>query len=143
MLGTWNSPVATMPRPVVVAALGTTQTLAWASSYYLPAIIARDIAEALAVSQAWVFGIFSASLVLSALLGPAVGRLIDRRGGAGVLIASNLLGGLVSGREARRDRNAGGGGECALIVLPQAVSGLSAIGLVHRADRHSAITPIG
>ena len=98
MLGKWNSPVALLPRPVVVAALGTTQTLAWASSYYLPAIIARDIAEALAVSQAWVFGIFSASLVLSALLGPAVGRMIDRRGGAGVLIASNLLlaGGLLA-----------------------------------------------
>ena len=27
-------------RGLVVAALGTTQTLAWASSYYLPAILA-------------------------------------------------------------------------------------------------------
>jgi predicted MFS family arabinose efflux permease len=86
-----------LPRPVVVSALGVTQTLAWASSYYLPAIIARDIAEALGVSPASVFGIFSASLVLAAMLGPAVGRMIDHRGGRGVLVASNLLlaGGLV------------------------------------------------
>src|SRR5262245_48202951 len=56
---------------VVVAALGTTQTLAWASSYYLPAILADDIAADIGVSRAWVFGAFSASLLLSAFLGPA------------------------------------------------------------------------
>jgi hypothetical protein len=34
-----------MKRPVVVAALGTAQTLAWRSSYFLPAILAdpRDL----------------------------------------------------------------------------------------------------
>jgi MFS family permease len=44
-----------------------------------------------------VFGAFSAALVLSALLGPAVGRAIDRRGGRDVLALSNLVlaGGLV------------------------------------------------
>jgi len=78
-------------RSVVVAAVGTTQTLAWASSYYLPAILAHDIAAATGMSRAWVFGIFSASLLLAAFLGPSVGRLIDRRGGAGVLIGSNLV----------------------------------------------------
>ena len=98
MLAKWNPVFATAPRSVVVAALGTTQTLAWASSYYLPAIIARNIGDDLAVSPTWVFGMFSASLVLSALLGPAVGRMIDRRGGAGVLVASNFLfaGGLLA-----------------------------------------------
>jgi hypothetical protein len=30
-------------RSIVVAALGTAQTLAWASSYYLPAILADPI----------------------------------------------------------------------------------------------------
>jgi hypothetical protein len=34
-------------RNVVVAALGTTQTLAWGSSYYLPAILAEPIAQGL------------------------------------------------------------------------------------------------
>jgi hypothetical protein len=36
-----------MRRSVVVGALGTAQTLAWGSSYYLPAILADPIAQAL------------------------------------------------------------------------------------------------
>jgi MFS family permease len=78
-------------RNVIVAALGTTQTVAWGSSYYLPAILAEPIAEGLGVSRALVFGVFSGSLLLSALLGPAVGRAIDNRGGRGVLVLSNVV----------------------------------------------------
>ena len=78
-------------RNVIVAALGTTQALAWGSSYYLPAILAEPIAEGLGVSRALVFGVFSGSLLLSALLGPAVGRAIDNRGGRGVLVLSNVV----------------------------------------------------
>jgi predicted MFS family arabinose efflux permease len=74
----------------VILALGTTQTLAWASSYYLPAILADPIARDLGVSSNWIFGAFSASLVISALLGPRVGRQIDLVGGRSVLSASNL-----------------------------------------------------
>src|SRR5580704_12198886 len=48
--------------PLIVA-LGTTQTLAWASSYYLPAILADPIAHDLGVSSNWIFAAFSASLV--------------------------------------------------------------------------------
>src|SRR5205085_7405157 len=78
-------------RTIVVAALGTTQTLAWASSYYLPAILADHIAAGAGVSRSWVFGAFSVSLLITAFLGPVVGRTIDRHGGRGVLIASNLV----------------------------------------------------
>ncbi|MBR0657237.1 MFS transporter [Roseomonas arctica] len=72
-------------------ALGTTQTLAWASSYYLPAILARPIARDLAVSETVVFAAFSAALLLTAALGPAVGRAIDRRGGRDVLVMSSVV----------------------------------------------------
>jgi predicted MFS family arabinose efflux permease len=78
------------PQSVVVMALGTSQTLAWASSYYLPAILANDIAFGAGVSRAWVFGAFSVSLLLAAFAGPAVGRQIDRGGGKAVLVASNV-----------------------------------------------------
>ena len=78
-------------RGVVVLALGTAQTLAWASSYYLPAILAAPIARELSISSTAVFAAFSAALLLSAALGPAVGRAIDRRGGRGVLCLSNLV----------------------------------------------------
>ncbi len=80
-----------MNRTVVVAALGTAQTLAWASSYYLPAILADPIAQGTGHSRTVVFGIFSGALLLSAVFGPAVGRAIDQRGGRGMLAISNLV----------------------------------------------------
>jgi predicted MFS family arabinose efflux permease len=81
----------TRSRRVVVTALGTSQTLAWASSYYLPAILADPISAGIGVPRSWVFASFSASLLIAAFAGPAVGRLIDRNGGRGVLVLSNLV----------------------------------------------------
>lgn len=78
-------------RWVVVTALGTSQTLAWASSYYLPAILAGPIASGVGSSQTWVFAAFSGSLLIAAVLGPFVGRVIDRHGGRGVLALSNVV----------------------------------------------------
>jgi MFS family permease len=75
----------------VIAALGTAQTLAWGSSYYLPAILADPIAHDLGISNNWFFAAFSASLVISGLLGPRVGRQIDRVGGRQILCASNVV----------------------------------------------------
>ena len=74
-----------------VAALGTTQTLAWASSYYLPAMLAVPMAQSLGVTVSTVFAAFSAALVVSAILGPFSGRAIDRWGGKPVLLISNLI----------------------------------------------------
>jgi len=82
-------------RSVVVAALGTAQTLAWGSSYYLPAILADPMAQGLGLSRTTVFDLFSGALLLSAVLGPSVGRAIDNRGGRDVLAISNLV--LVAG----------------------------------------------
>ena len=76
---------------MTVSAIGLTQTLAWGSSYYLPAILADPIAAGLGVSKSLFFGFFSASLLLQAALGPAIGKAIDRRGGRGVLVLSNLV----------------------------------------------------
>lgn len=75
----------------MIAALGIGQTLAWASSFYLPAILAAPMAAALGWPNAAVFGAVSAALLLAALLGPAVGRAIDARGGRRVLVASNVV----------------------------------------------------
>jgi predicted MFS family arabinose efflux permease len=78
-------------RTGVVAALGVAQTLAWASSYYLPAMLAAPMARDLGVSVPTVFGAFSFALVVSALLGPYAGRAIDRWGGRPVLMGTNLV----------------------------------------------------
>lgn len=80
------------PRSLsIVIGLGVTQTLAWASSTYLPAILATPIARDLAISRSTVFAAFSLSLLVMAAAGPAVGRAIDRSGGRDVLILSNVL----------------------------------------------------
>jgi MFS family permease len=76
---------------LTVAAIGATQTLAWASSYYLPAILAAPIATGLGIPKSLFFGFFSGSLLLQAALGPAIGRVIDRHGGRGVLMLSNIV----------------------------------------------------
>jgi MFS family permease len=78
-------------RGVVVSALGITQTLAWGSTYYLSAIFADPISAGLNLPRVWFFGIFSAALLLSGLLGPLAGRTIDRYGGRDVLVATNLV----------------------------------------------------
>ena len=75
----------------VIAVLGTTQTLAWASSFYLPAILADRISHELGIPSTWFFAAFSGSLVISAMVGPRVGRTVDAIGGREVLAASNVI----------------------------------------------------
>lgn len=74
-----------------ITTLGTAQTLAWASSYYLPAILAAPMARDLGVSTPTVFAAFSVALIASALVGPWAGRAIDHRGGRPVLITTSLM----------------------------------------------------
>ena len=76
---------------VVVSVLGITQTLAWASTYYLTAVFADPVSVDLHLSRTWFFGAVSAALLLSGLLGPIAGRMIDRYGGRDVLAATNLV----------------------------------------------------
>jgi MFS family permease len=78
-------------RASVVTALGVAQTLAWASSYYLPAILADPISASLKVPRSWVFAAFSMALLIAAFAGPGVGRFIDRYGGRGVLTLSSIV----------------------------------------------------
>ena len=83
--------IRSTPRLGLTLTLGSAQTLAWASSYYLPAILAVPMARELGISPSWIFAAFSAALLLTAMLGPSVGRLIDQQGGRGVLMASNAV----------------------------------------------------
>ena len=79
------------PQTRTVTCLGLAQTLAWASSYYLPAMLANSMARDLGVSSPMIFAAFSAALVVSALLGPLAGRAIDRFGGRRVLMLNSLV----------------------------------------------------
>ena len=76
-------------RGQIVAAVGLGQLLAWGSSYYLLAILARPMATGLGLNPVVVYAEFSAALLMAAMLGPMVGGLIDRHGGRRILLASN------------------------------------------------------
>lgn len=75
----------------VILGLGTAQTFAWGSTYYLPAILANPMAAELGIGTPTVFIAFSLGLLLSAFFGPGSGRLIDVYGGHRVLPVSNLI----------------------------------------------------
>jgi MFS family permease len=76
---------------IQVLALGFTQTVAWASSTYLIAIVANPIARDLGLTASAVFGAFSVALLVMGVCGPAVGHWIDERGGRGALAMSNVV----------------------------------------------------
>ena len=76
---------------IVITALGVAQIFAWGSSYYLPAVLAKPIADDTGWPLAWVVGGLSLGLLVAGLVSPWVGRTIERRGGRPVLAASSVL----------------------------------------------------
>ena len=78
-------------RPVVIATLGVAQILAWGSSYYLPAVLARPIAADTGWPLAWVVGGVSLGLLVAGLASPRIGRIIEARGGRIPMAASAVL----------------------------------------------------
>lgn len=76
---------------VIVTVLGVAQILAWGSSYYLLAVLARPIAAETGWSMAWIVGGLSLGLLVAGIVSPRVGKSIQRFGGRLVLIASALL----------------------------------------------------
>jgi predicted MFS family arabinose efflux permease len=133
-------------RVATVAALGTAQTLAWASSYYLPAVLAAPIARDLGVSTPTVFAAFSMALVVSALLGPYAGRSIDRWGPRRVLPGTSAVFSL--GLVALANARGPGGLFAAWVILGIGMgSGLyeaafSSLVRLHGPDSRNAITGI-
>ncbi|MPR25212.1 MFS transporter [Microvirga tunisiensis] len=79
------------PSSVVITTLGITQILAWGCSFYLPAVLARPIADDTGWSLGWVVGGLSVGLLAAGLVAPRVGRTIDAKGGRPVLVASSIL----------------------------------------------------
>ena len=78
-------------RVVTVAKLGSSVTIAYASTYYILAILAKDIAQSLGLAVSTVFLAFSVALLVSAVLGPWAGRLVDHFGGRRVLSFNSLV----------------------------------------------------
>lgn len=84
-----------VPSPkIIVPALGVTQILAWGSSYYLLAVLAKPIAADTGWPLTWIVAGLSLGLLIAGLISPLVGRQIHQRGGRPVLAASAILIGL-------------------------------------------------
>lgn len=81
----------TARRWAVVSCVGVAQILAWGSSYYLTAVLAGPVAADTGWSMSWIVGALSLGLLVSGLVSPLVGVVIDRQGGRPVLMASACL----------------------------------------------------
>lgn len=70
--------------------LGIPQIIGWGSGFYLPAILAVPISEDLGIPTELFFWAFTVSILVSGLIGPRIGKAIDRLGGRRVLPFGNL-----------------------------------------------------
>lgn len=76
-------------QSAVIVAMGANQILAFASSYYLAAVLAVPMARELGMATSTVFAAFSVALLVSACAGPHTGRAFDRFGGRRALMATS------------------------------------------------------
>jgi MFS family permease len=78
-------------RAVIIAVLGFTQCLAWGSSYYLLAVLAKPIAADTGWPLTWVVGGVSLGLLIAGFASPAMGRAVERYGGRPVLACGSVI----------------------------------------------------
>jgi predicted MFS family arabinose efflux permease len=75
----------------LVSALGIAQIVSWGSLFYAIGVLGPAMRKDLGVSELFLFGAFTAALLVSGTLAPIAGRLIDRRGGRFVLCVGSVL----------------------------------------------------
>jgi MFS family permease len=73
------------PTTRLTIRLGITQIISWGSGFYIPAVLAVPISKSLNITTELFFWAFTVSLLVSGLLGPRIGKFIDRLGGRKVL----------------------------------------------------------
>ncbi len=86
-----RSPYRRRHRNVVIGALGLVQIVAWGSSYYLIAVLAKPITDDTGWPLTWVIGGTSVGLLTAGLISQEVGHAIQKHGGRPVLVASTML----------------------------------------------------
>jgi len=79
------------PSTRLTIRLGISQFIGWSSGFYLPAILAVPISKSLGIGTEIFFWAFTLALLVSAFLGPVVGKWIDLLGGRKVLPFGNLF----------------------------------------------------
>lgn len=75
----------------VLAGLALTQVIGWGTTFYLPALLGREMVRALGIPFALAFGGISIMMLVGAALSPPMGRLIERHGARRFLMAGSAL----------------------------------------------------
>lgn len=75
-----------------LAAMCASQTIAWGLLYYSLPVALTAIEASTGWSSTLILGSFTAGLVVSALLGPSVGRRLDARGPRGIMSLGAVVG---------------------------------------------------
>ena len=102
----------------LVGALGIAQIISWGSLYYAIGVLGPPMRAELGVSELFLFGSFTAGLLVCGAIAPATGRAIDRSGGRKVLSLGSVAGAL--GMAVLSMANSG-----ALVVIGWAIAGAS------------------
>lgn len=82
------------PLTPLVSALGVAQIISWGTLFYAIGVLGKPMREELGVGDLFLFGSFTAGLLISGTLAPITGRMIDQRGGRFVLSWGSVIGGI-------------------------------------------------
>ncbi|MEZ5849866.1 MAG: MFS transporter [Hyphomicrobiaceae bacterium] len=74
-----------------VIGLGTTQIIGWGTTFSTLAIFGTPIGDALGLTREVVFGGITVMLLVSAMLAPRVGKVVDRLGAQRVMIVGSFV----------------------------------------------------
>ena len=80
-----------LPLAPFITALGIAQIISWGTLFYAIGVLGSAMRRDLGVSELFLFGAFTGGLLVSGTLAPAMGRLIDRKGGRFVLSLGSVL----------------------------------------------------
>src|SRR5688500_10356252 len=85
------------PLGPFVLALGVAQVVSWGSLFYSIGVLGPAMSRDVGVSEVYLFGAFTAGLLVSGAAAPFSGSLVDRRGGRFVLAIGSVLGAVAMG----------------------------------------------
>jgi MFS family permease len=80
------------PIALLISALGVAQIVSWGTLFYSIGVVGPAIERDLGITPLFLFGAFTAGLLVSGVAAPTAGRMVDARGGRVVLSVGSILG---------------------------------------------------